>query len=285
MKRKPEWIRAKLYSVNKGMEVEKLLRKLNLNTVCTEAKCPNIGECYNRKTATFMILGQICTRNCRFCNVSKGETQPVDFSEPENIAKAVRELGLRHVVITSVTRDDLSDHGSSHFANVIMSIKKLNEDTIIEVLIPDFKGDLDALKTVIQAGPNIINHNVETVPRLYSAIRPMAEYERSLKLLKNVKNYSRGIFSKSGIMVGLSEKEDEVIRVMNDLRSVDCDIITIGQYLAPSLDHYPVYEYIEPKIFEKYKSIGLEKGFKYVASGPLVRSSYFADQAFDDINN
>lgn len=285
MKRKPEWIRAKLYSANRGMEVEKLLKKLNLNTVCTEAKCPNIGECYNRKTATFMILGQVCTRNCKFCNVTKGETQPIDLSEPENIAKAVKELGLRHVVITSVTRDDLSDNGSSHFANVITHIKKLNKDTIVEVLIPDFNGNVDDLKTVIHAKPDIINHNIETVQRLYSTIRPMAKYERSLQLLENVKKYSDGILSKSGIMVGLSEKEDEVIQVMNDLRLVDCDILTIGQYLAPSLKHYPVYEYIEPKIFEKYKSIGLEKGFKYVASGPLVRSSYFADKAFEDIKN
>ncbi len=285
MKRKPEWIRAKLYSANRGMEVEKLLKKLNLNTVCTEAKCPNIGECYNRKTATFMILGQVCTRNCKFCNVTKGETQPIDLSEPENIAKAVKELGLRHVVITSVTRDDLADNGASHFANVITHIKQLNKNTIVEVLIPDFNGNVDDLKTVIHAKPDIINHNIETVSRLYSAIRPMAEYERSLQLLKNVKKYSEGILSKSGIMVGLSEKEDEVIQVMQDLRLVDCDIMTIGQYLAPSLKHYPVYEYIEPKIFDKYKDIGLKKGFKYVASGPLVRSSYFADKAFEDIKD
>lgn len=285
MKRKPEWIRAKLYSANRGMEVEKLLKKLNLNTVCTEAKCPNIGECYNRKTATFMILGQVCTRNCKFCNVTKGQTQPIDLSEPENIAKAVQELGLRHVVITSVTRDDLADNGASHFANVITQIKQLNKNTIVEVLIPDFNGNVDDLKTVIYAKPDIINHNIETVSRLYSTIRPMAEYERSLQLLRNVKKYSEGILSKSGIMVGLSEKEDEVIQVMQDLRLVDCDIMTIGQYLAPSLNHYPVYEYIEPKIFDKYKDIGLEKGFKYVASGPLVRSSYFADKAFEDIKD
>ncbi len=194
MKRKPEWIRAKLYSANRGMEVEKLLKKLNLNTVCTEAKCPNIGECYNRKTATFMILGQVCTRNCKFCNVTKGETQPIDLSEPENIAKAVKELGLRHVVITSVTRDDLADNGASHFANVITHIKQLNKNTIVEVLIPDFNGNVDDLKTVIHAKPDIINHNIETVSRLYSAIRPMAEYERSLQLLKNVKKVLRRHF-------------------------------------------------------------------------------------------
>lgn len=283
MKRKPEWIRAKLYSAHQGMDVEKLLKKLNLNTVCTEAKCPNIGECYNRKTATFMILGQVCTRNCRFCNVTKGETQPVDASEPENIAKAVQKLGLRHVVITSVTRDDLWDNGSSHFANVITHIKAYNKETIVEVLIPDFKGNVDDLKRVIAAKPDIINHNIETVPRLYAAVRPMAAYKQSLQLISHIKTYGNGILSKSGIMVGLSEKEEEVLQVMDELRSVNCDMMTIGQYLAPSLKHHPVHEYIEPAMFEKYKNIGLEKGFKYVASGPLVRSSYFADQAFDHI--
>jgi len=281
MKRKPEWIKTRLYSVREGMKVTNLLKSLNLNTVCAAAKCPNIGECYSRKTATFMILGDVCSRNCRFCNVSEGSTQKVDINEPKNIASAVSKLELKHVVITSVTRDDLPDGGASHFKNVIEAIRDENIEVTIEVLIPDFKGDIDALKTVITAKPDIINHNLETIERLYDDVRQMASYKQSLELLDNVKKYSEGIFTKSGIMVGLSEKQEEVNKLMDDLREVDCDFITIGQYLMPSKDHYPLYEYVEPKIFDEYKETAYQKGFKHVASGPLVRSSYFADQVYD----
>ncbi|SHJ48587.1 lipoic acid synthetase [Dethiosulfatibacter aminovorans DSM 17477] len=281
IKRKPEWLRTKLYSTNQGMKVEKLLRRLSLNTVCSEARCPNIGECYNRKTATFMILGSACTRNCRFCNVHGGEPETVDLKEPEKIAEAVTELGLRHVVITSVTRDDLEDGGAGHFAKVIECIRALGRHIVIEVLIPDFGGNYQALTTVIKARPDVINHNVETVPRLYLQVRPMAIYERSLELLKNVRACDLDMVTKSGFMLGLGETKEEVLKVMEDLRTVECDILTIGQYLQPSKEHYPVKEYIRPEVFESYKEIGNQMGFRSVASGPLVRSSYLADVTYN----
>ncbi len=287
-RRKPEWLRAKLYSTNKGMDVEKLLKKLELNTVCSAARCPNLGECFGRRTATFMILGRVCTRNCRFCNIESGEMEKVNPQEPENIAEAVEKLDLKHVVITSVTRDDLEDGGASHFADVIRAIRKKKEEVTIEVLIPDFMGSEKALVTVIEAEPDIINHNVETIERLYSDLRPMADYGQSLKVLENVKRLSSGItekaiLSKSGMMVGVGETEEEVIRVMKDLRNVDCDCLTIGQYLQPSKRHHPVHDYIHPDVFERYKAVALELGFKSVASGPLVRSSYMADESYHEM--
>jgi lipoic acid synthetase len=279
--RKPDWLRIKTLGGKNRTQVEQLLSRLSLHTVCEEANCPNIMECFSSKTATFMILGSMCTRNCTFCNVTKGKTQEVDTNEPLHVAKAVEELGLLHVVVTSVTRDDLPDGGAGHFANVINKIRELNPTVAIEVLIPDFKGSREALQTVIDAKPEIINHNIETVPRLYPEVRPMAVYERSLELLKNVKSSDPSILTKSGIMLGLGETFDEVVETFRDLRKAGCDLLTVGQYIAPSAKHHPVVEYIHPDIFEKYKEKALELGFKYVSSGPLVRSSYHAAKALE----
>lgn len=279
MERKPGWLKIKVQDNSDKRQVEEMLGRLGLNTVCEEANCPNRMECFSRRTATFMILGRRCTRNCTFCNVEKNTPDPVDGQEPMHVAQAVTELGLRHVVITSVTRDDLHDGGAGHFAEVIRRIRKADGMVTIEVLIPDFKGNLEALKTVIDADPDIINHNVETVPRLYPEVRPMAVYARSLELLGRVKSINNKIYTKSGIMLGLGETRDEVLKVFDDLRSEDCDFLTIGQYLAPSKHHHPVVEYIHPDIFEKYKEKAQEAGFRYVASGPFVRSSYHAEQA------
>lgn len=276
--RKPDWLKVKIRSGLEANTVNGILERLSLHTVCQEANCPNLMECFSKKTATFMILGSQCTRNCRFCNVTKGKPEPVDEKEPINVANAVKELGLKYVVITSVTRDDLDDGGAGHFVKVVENIKDINKDTIVEVLIPDFKGDELALEKVVKAKPEVINHNVETVPRLYSSVRPMAIYERSLKLLENVKKMDKDILTKSGIMLGLGEKEEEVIDLMKDLLEVDCDMLTIGQYLAPSKKHHPVIEYVHPDQFEKYKEIGMDLGFKFVASSPLVRSSYHAEE-------
>lgn len=276
IKRKPEWLKIKVEKLDQIRQTKEMLQKLSLHTVCQEALCPNIIECFGRKTATFMILGKHCTRNCTFCNVTKERPGPVDSREPDHVAEAVKELGLKHVVITSVTRDDLPDGGAGHFAAVINKVKEVAPKATIEVLIPDFQGDTGALLTVIKAQPEIINHNVETVPRLYPAVRPLADYGRSLELLEKVKRHSR-IYTKSGIMLGLGEKKEEVIQVFKDLRSVDCDLLTVGQYLAPSSKHHPVVEYIEPSQFEAYKEIALELGFKHVISAPLARSSYHAD--------
>ena len=278
LKRKPEWLRIKM---NKGRSlsyVKEVLSRFSLNTVCEEANCPNRMECFSKKTATFMILGSQCSRNCSFCNVSHGVPQTVDRNEPSNIAKAVLELGLSHVVITSVTRDDLIDGGAEHFAEVVKAIKERSDKIVTEVLIPDFKGDKNSLMTVVMAKPEVINHNMETVPRLYSKVRPQAIYERSLELIGNIKLMNPKILTKSGIMVGLGEKENEVVQVLEDLRKVQCNFLTIGQYLAPSSVHYPVVEYVNPSIFKKYKEIALELGFSFVASDPLVRSSYNASE-------
>ncbi len=277
---KPEWLKIKFRDNEKKIEMEKILKRLSLNTVCREANCPNIMECFSKKTATFMILGNICTRNCTFCNVKKGIAKEVDLQEPENVAKAVIELSLNHVVITSVTRDDLDDGGAGHFANVINKIRVSNKNIIVEVLIPDFKGDINSLSKVIKSKPEIINHNIETISRLYKQVRPLSDYKRSLDLIKNVKTIDNSIWTKSGIMLGLGEKEEEVIEVFKDLRTVNCDLLTIGQYLSPTKEHHPVVEYIHPDIFEKYKKTGLDLGFKYVASAPLVRSSYNAEKEF-----
>lgn len=281
--RKPEWLRIKLDQGRNLDYVKAILTKFSLNTVCEEANCPNRMECFSKKTATFMILGSQCSRNCRFCNVSHGELQKVDPNEPQNVASAALELGLKHVVITSVTRDDIEDGGAAHFSEVIRAIKAGDKRLVVEVLIPDFQGSKEALYKVIKAKPEIINHNIETVPRLYSSVRPMAIYERSLELLRNVKSVDKDIFTKSGIMVGLGEKEEEVIETLKDLREVGCDFLTIGQYLAPSAAHHPVVEYIHPSVFEKYKEEALKLGFLFAASGPFVRSSYNAAEAMQSI--
>jgi lipoic acid synthetase len=279
---KPEWLKIKVRSNENMAEVERMLSRLSLHTVCEEANCPNRMECFSKRTATFMILGKFCTRNCTFCNVEKNAPLPPDPEEPAHVAKAAKELGLKHVVITSVTRDDIPDGGAGHFAKVIGEIRKTNKNIIIEVLIPDFKGDAGALSVVVNALPHIINHNVETVPRLYLEVRPQAVYERSLELLKNVKAMNEGIYTKSGIMLGLGEKREEVLKVFEDLREADCDFLTVGQYLAPSKKHHPVVEYIHPDEFERYRKAALDMGFRQVASGPFVRSSYQAEKLLEN---
>lgn len=277
--RKPDWLRVRVSGGSKREEVEEILKRLSLHTVCEQASCPNIMECFGRRTATFMILGKVCTRNCTFCDVHKGHPDVVDADEPLHVAQAVKELNLRHVVITSVTRDDLADGGAGHYAAVIGKVRELNPEVVIEVLIPDFKGSYEALGTVIDARPDILNHNVETVPRLYPEVRPMAVYRRSLELLQNVKKLNKDTYTKSGIMLGLGENEQEVLEVFRDLRAAGCDFLTVGQYLAPSKDHHEVVEYVHPDVFESYRVKALDMGFKYVASAPLVRSSYQADKA------
>ena len=277
---KPEWLRVR-YAENPNRDVvEEILRSLNLNTVCSEANCPNYAECFSRKTATFMIMGTNCTRNCRFCNVRSGPPDQPDQKEPENVAKAVKKLGLKYVVVTSVTRDDLSDGGAEHFAKVIGEIRRIAPETLIEVLIPDLMGSICALNMVTNAFPDVISHNMETVKSLYQNVRPQAEYKRSLDLLKNIKMLNPGIRSKSGIMVGLGETESQVYELFDDLLKAGCEFLTIGQYLAPSKDHIPVQEYVEPFQFEKYGSIARQKGFNFVASAPLVRSSFHAGESF-----
>ena len=276
--KKPEWIKTRIPNQKILEEMRSLLKDLKLHTICEEAACPNIGLCYAHHTATFLILGNVCTRNCRFCNVIKGKPQPPDPEEPKCVAEAVKRLRLEHVVITSVTRDDLEDFGANHFVKTIEEVRKLNPKTKIEVLIPDFQGSYDCIRMVVEASPHIIGHNVETVPRLYPTVRPKASYKTSLKVLETVKKLNPKIFTKSGIMVGLGEKEEEIIQVMKDLRSVDCDIFTIGQYLRPSKKHLEVKEYVKPEKFEEYKRKAYELGFLYVASGPFVRSSFMASE-------
>lgn len=283
--RKPEWLKAKSNTGTENSKVMELIHSYGLHTVCEEANCPNIGECFGRRTATFMILGKYCTRNCRFCNVLKGQPTLVDTDEPMNIVNAIRNLGLQHVVITSVTRDDLSDGGASHFANVIRALRDSFKEKVpvIEVLIPDFQGNCEALERVIEATPDIISHNIETVPRLYPSVRPLAIYKRSLDVIKRVRDASSKIITKSGMMVGLGETAEEIYEVFNDLISCNCDILTIGQYLAPSKMHHEVIEYIHPDKFMEFKIKGEKLGIKYIASGPLVRSSYMADEAYNNV--
>ncbi len=281
IKHKPSWLkmkrRGKQYS-----SVEKLVENQHLHTVCKEAQCPNQNECFSKGTATFMILGQYCTRNCAFCAVLKKKNPPIlDPKEPENVANAVQKLGLKHAVITSVTRDDLEDGGADHFVQTIHHIRKRSNATI-EVLIPDFLGHKTSLDAVINAKPDVLNHNIETIQRLYSNIRPEADYERSLEVLSYTKEHS-SIITKSGFMVGLGESQEEIEILMKDLVAAGCDILTIGQYLQPSLNHYPLKEYISPQQFENYKKMGLKIGFQHVESGPLVRSSYHAKESLDQV--
>jgi lipoyl synthase len=282
--KRPLWLDKKI-SLKDCSQMKGLLRGLSLSTVCEEAACPNISECFSKGIATFMILGKACTRSCKFCNVEKGSPLPLDISEPFRVGKAVKKLNLKHVVITSVTRDDLKDGGAGQFAHTIESIRQENRQTTIEVLIPDFKASASSINYVVKACPDIINHNIETVPRLYREIRPEADYRRSLEVLKTAKELSSGaVFTKSGIMLGLGETEEEVLEVLRDLRSVECDLLSIGQYLSPSKAHYPVKDYIRPEVFEFYKEKAGEFGFKFTASAPYVRSSYLADDAIKAIN-
>lgn len=280
----PDWLKKRINPGDEFRKTEKILKDLELNTVCQAAHCPNIGECFSRGTATFMILGRYCTRNCRFCDVKhKDKPAAVDQKEPERIAEAAARLNLEHVVITSVTRDDLDDGGSQQFVRVVEAIKDIDSSISVEVLTPDFKGDKSDIKRVVKSNPEVYNHNLETVPRLYEKVRAGADYKRSLQVLKTVKEINSNIISKSGIMLGLGEKEREVISVMDDLIDTGCDILTIGQYLQPSKNHIEVKSFVTPEQFEKYKEIGEEMGFEIVVSGPLVRSSFQAKESYEQI--
>lgn len=274
--KRPEWLKVKLPTGKNYKDVFNLMRDSKLNTVCEEAKCPNLGECWNARTATFMILGDTCTRSCGFCNIKVGMPNELDLDEPRRVAESVEQLNLRHVVITSVNRDELKDGGASIFAETIRLIREKNQECTIEILIPDFKGDEDAFNIIMKNPPNILNHNLETVQHLYHAVRPQAKYERSLELIKWFKD--KGLRTKSGIMVGIGETYEQVIELMHDLRNYGCDILTIGQYLQPTKNHLPVQRYVTLEEFAKYKEEGLKMGFLAVESAPLVRSSYHADK-------
>ncbi|MFZ3123442.1 MAG: lipoyl synthase [Thermodesulfovibrionales bacterium] len=299
--RLPEWIKVK--SPIGVHDTKQILRNHRLSTVCEEARCPNMGECFSKPTATFMILGSACTRNCGFCSVGISKSKPLNdesnpplppfskggmggFSdEPERVALAAKDMGLKYVVVTSVTRDDLPDGGAVHFAETVRAVKKHLPKTTVEVLTPDFKGSYNSLKTVLDSAPDVYNHNVETVPRLYPYVRPQANYERSLNVLRNAKKIALDINAKSGLMVGLGETFNEVISVLKDLNDAGCDTVTIGQYLRPSKQNLPVKEYVRPEIFNEYKKTAVKIGFKYVASSPLVRSSMNAEEMYTTVNS
>jgi len=280
IKKKPDWIRSKLTNSKEFFLTKTIVNNNNLVTVCQEANCPNITECWSKRHATFMIMGDTCTRACAFCDVKTGIPGDLDPLEPVKIAEAVKKLNLKHVVITSVDRDDLDDGGSEHFYDVINQTRKSNPNTTIEVLTPDFLRKGDAYKKVIDAKPDVFNHNIETVPSLYLKVRPGSRYFASLELLKNAKKIDKNIFTKSGIMVGLGETRDEILQVMDDLRAADVDFITIGQYLQPSTKHFPLDRYYTPKEFDDLGTIAKAKGFLLVSSSPLTRSSYHADEDF-----
>ena len=280
IKKKPDWIRSKIVDSKTFFETKKLINQQSLVTVCQEANCPNITECWSKKHATFMIMGDTCTRACAFCDVKTGKPGELDIYEPLKISNAVKKLELNHVVITSVDRDDLDDGGSKHFYKVITATREKNPNTTIEVLTPDFLRKGDSYKKVLEANPDVFNHNIETVPRLYVSVRPGARYFASLELLKNSKEMNNKIFTKSGLMVGLGESKEEIIQVMDDLRSANVDFITIGQYLQPSVKHFPLQRYYHPDEFKELENIAKSKGFLLVSSSPLTRSSYHADADF-----
>ena len=278
--RKPDWIRVRAPGSPVYKETQQIVRENNLVTVCEEAGCPNIGECWSKKHATMMIMGEICTRACAFCNVRTGLPGPLDPSEPENVAKAVEKLGLEHVVITSVDRDDLADGGARHFADVILAIRARNPRTTIEILTPDFLRKDGALEIVVAAKPDVFNHNLETVPSKYLKVRPGARYFHSIRLLQKVKELDPTMFTKSGIMVGLGEERNEVLQLMDDLRSADVDFLTIGQYLQPTRKHYPLQRFVTPEEFKSFETVARAKGFLLVSSSPLTRSSHHAGEDF-----
>ena len=284
MERKPEWLRVR-YNQEAVAEVAQLLGQLKLNTVCKEANCPNLGECYRKHTATFMILGSQCTRNCRFCNVTPGHPLPPDPDEPENVAAAAKELGLRHVVLTCPTRDDLPDGGAEQFAKTVRAIRAACPGVTVETLISDMKMDTAALDVVIDARPEVLNHNVETVRALQKAVRPQADYQRSLSVLRYCKEKAPSLLTKTGFMVGLGETEEQIGQLMDDVLAAGCDILTIGQYLQPTPEHYPLARYATPEDFARYKETALAKGFRYVASAPLARSSYKAWEALEGVHD
>ena len=281
--RKPAWLKRRLPSGSGYEKVRTLLDNCRLHTVCQEAKCPNIWECFSRETATFLILGDRCTRNCRFCAVAHGPENPPDPEEPEHVASAVRQLNLAYVVITSVTRDDLPDGGAGHFAETIRILRKRCPKVVIEVLIPDFQGNRDAWRTVLESKPDVLNHNLETIQRLYPVVRPEADYHRSLDLIRYVAQNSPGISTKSGLMLGLGETRKEVVATFADLIRSGCRILTLGQYLQPSKAHLPVARYVPPEEFEALKTLALDKGFREVAAEPFVRSSYRAKELFQRV--
>lgn len=276
--RKPKWIRAKAPTGPNVMRIKNLLRQNNLHTVCEEASCPNLGECFSHGTATFMIMGEICTRRCPFCDVAHGRPEPLDANEPEHLAKTIQILDLKYVVITSVDRDDLRDGGAEHFVRCIQAVRQHSPQTKIEILVPDFRGRMDvALSIMEQAPPDVFNHNLETVPRLYKQARPGADYHWSLELLKRFKAMYPHVPTKSGLMLGLGEDNDEILSVMQDMRTHDVEMLTLGQYLQPTIHHLPVSRYVSPEEFEQFATAAKSMGFTNVASGPLVRSSYHAD--------
>jgi lipoyl synthase len=278
--RRPEWLKLSPFDAAALSDMRKLTRRLGLHTVCESARCPNRQKCFSEGTATFMILGNVCTRNCAFCAVASGRPQAPDPQEPENVAAAVAELQLKYAVITSVTRDDLFDGGAGHFVRTIEAIHDRDPDVVVEALVPDFRGSLAALRSVADTSLAVLNHNVETVPRLYPEVRPQAEYRRSLELLNQARLFNPRLLTKSGLMLGLGETREEVIDVMADLRLAGCDLLTIGQYLQPSLEHHELVRYASPEEFAEYEDIGKKLGFRYVASGPLVRSSFHAAEAY-----
>lgn len=274
--RLPDWLRIRLPRTDTIKQVEQMMRSKNLHTVCESARCPNLPECWSKKTATFMILGDTCTRSCGFCAIKVGKGQDVDIFEPLNVAKTTKELGLKHVVVTSVARDDLKDEGANQFAKTIRALQREIPHIIVEVLVPDFKCKEELVRIVCDAKPDIYNHNIETVKRLQTIVRPQARYERTLGVLKKVKEIDPEIYTKSGLMLGLGETKDEVLKTLRDLREQGVDAVTIGQYLRPTMNHLPVVEYIHPDVFKQYEEIGEEIGFAFVASGPFIRSSYNA---------
>ena len=284
MERKPEWLKVR-YNQEAVNEVAEMMRDLKLTTVCKEANCPNLGECYRKHTATFMILGSICTRNCRFCNVTHGKPLPPDPEEPENVAQAAKKLGLRHVVLTCSTRDDLPDGGAEHFAKTVRAIRAQCPGTTVETLTSDMRGDHAAFDTVIAVHPDVFNVNIETVKELQKAIRPSASYERTLDVLRYIKQTDPTILTKTGFMVGLGETEEQISRLMDDILAVGCDILSIVQYLQPSPEHWKLDRYATPEDFARYKEMALQKGFRHVASAPLARSSYKAWEALEDVHD
>ena len=281
--KKPEWLKIRLHRTAEYADVQRIVRDHSLHTICSSGLCPNKAECWSRRTATFMILGEICTRNCRFCATLSGRPLPPDPSEPAKLAESVRLMGLRHVVVTSVTRDDLPDGGAAHWAECVRAIRAENPDVTIELLIPDLDAKPDLLDTVIASGPDIIGHNIETVERLTPVVRSRAKYRTSLETLRCLNR--QGVVTKSGLMVGLGESDDEVLQTLHDLRDAGVGIVTLGQYLRPTLEHYPVAAYITPEKFEWYRLRALEMGFSYCASAPLVRSSYMAEEALRSVKS
>ena len=280
LKKKPEWIRSKLINSQEFFLTKRIINQHKLKTVCQEANCPNITECWSKRHATFLIMGETCTRACAFCDIITGKPKKLDPLEPVKISSAVKKLNLKHAVITSVDRDDLNDGGANHFYDVILETRKNNPETTIEVLTPDFLRKGDSYKKIIEAKPDVFNHNIETVPGLYRQVRPGSRYFASVELLKNVKKVDKNIFTKSGLMVGLGESKDEILQVMDDLRSAEVDFLTIGQYLQPSVKHFPLDRYYKPEEFKELETIAKSKGFLLVSSSPLTRSSYHADENF-----